>query len=474
MYKPVYLLLAFLLSAVCFYFSGDYGWLAWFAPLPIMVIGPGLSGRFLFMGSVLSYWSGSMSWWKAESFVVSVPFFLGYHLLFALVFALIMVWVRKTTIVWLFPIGWTAFEFVVALFSPQGTWGNLAYTQTDYLFLMQNASISGIYGIVFLVCLFPACIAYLLRQRDWNRARSMRASILILSILAAAGWGTFRIQTPHAEEAVRVGLTASNYTVPFEESIDSGKNTAFIKEYVNHVAQLADQGAKLVVLPEKLVFVASADQQEMEEIFSKSASDNQVFLEVGVKLKQEDGIYNKSWIFSPDGKKIVDYDKIHLVSGLEDGFVAGHETARFNGFNRRIGTVICKDMDFPGTIREYGREHVGMLLVPAWDWEGSERIHSRMAIVRGIENGFAVVRPSKEGLVTVSDRYGRILAEQSTFDYKDASVVADVPVSPLKTLYSRWGDWFGWLILGGAIIAVFITFLKRFAPNRAKLDEDAY
>jgi apolipoprotein N-acyltransferase len=75
--------------------------------------------------------------------------------------------------------------------------------------------------------------------------------------------------------------------------------------------------------------------------------------------------------------------------------------------------------------------------------------------------GFAVVRPSREGLVTVSDSYGRVLAEQSTFDYKDASIVADVPISPRMTLYNKLGDWFGWLILGGAIIAAFFTFLKR-------------
>ncbi|WP_210190685.1 hypothetical protein [Paenibacillus uliginis] len=82
---------------------------------------------------------------------------------------------------------------------------------------------------------------------------------------------------------------------------------------------------------------------------------------------REDGIYNKAWIYFPDGKKMVDYDKIHMVPGWEDGFIAGKEIAWFNGFNQRIGTMICKDMDFPGTVRKYGRENIGMLMVPAWD-----------------------------------------------------------------------------------------------------------
>jgi apolipoprotein N-acyltransferase len=461
MKKNLLYLFIFLLSAVAFYYSNEYGWMAWIAPFPILIIGKRLSGKYLFLGAAFSYWAGAMSWWKAESFVVDLPLFLGYHLVYALVFSLIMVWVRKTSIVWLFPLGWTAFEFLFATFSQEGTWASLAYTQTNYLFLMQNVSIFGIYGVIFLVCMFPASLAYLLQRKIWNQAAVIQALFIICLLLVASFWGFFRTNTIYKGSVVSIGLTAANYTVPYEESKDSAKNIAFMKAYMTHVTQLAEQGAKIVVLPEKLVFVTSADQTAMEAILSKSAADNHVYLEVGIKLKQGKDLYNKAWIFAPSGQKVIDYAKVHMVTGLEEGFISGQKPAYFNDFSQFIGTAICKDLDFPQTIRAYGRLNIGTLLVPAWDWKGSERIHSRMAVVRGIENGFAVVRPSKEGLVTVSDRYGHITAEQSTFDQADVAFVANVPTSPQLTLYSRFGDWFGWLIVVGTFLAICLTFIRR-------------
>lgn len=268
----------------------------------------------------------------------------------------------------------------------------------------------------------------------------------------------------HGEDTVRVGLTVSNDTVPFVKDIES------MKEYLSHVTQLAKQGAKIVVLPEKLVRITTAEQQKYEAIFSKSASDNQVYLEVGMKLVLEETIHNKAWIYAPDGKKIIDYDKSHMVMFLEDDYVVGKETAWFNDFGQTIRTVICKDMDFPATMRKYGQANVGLLLVPAWDWEGSERIHAQMAIVRGIENGYSIARSSKERLVTVSDRYGRTLAEQSTFDHKDATVVIDVPITPQITLYSKYGDWFGWLVVGGTIIAVLFLLGRLYIGKCRAID----
>jgi len=37
-------------------------------------------------------------------------------------------------------------------------------------------------------------------------------------------------------------------------------------------------------------------------------------------------------------------------------------------------------------------------------------MHARQAILRGVENGFAVVRVASHGLATVSDDRGRVLA----------------------------------------------------------------
>jgi hypothetical protein len=52
----------------------------------------------------------------------------------------------------------------------------------------------------------------------------------------------------------------------------------------------------------------------------------------------------------------------------------------------RYGVEICKDMDFPALTQRYADANVELLLVPAWDFRVDGWLHSRMAIMRGVEN----------------------------------------------------------------------------------------
>jgi len=71
-----------------------------------------------------------------------------------------------------------------------------------------------------------------------------------------------------------------------------------------------------------------------------------------------------------------------------------------------------------------------------------------------VEGGFAVARAAQEGFVAVSDARGRILAEAATSGGVEALLVVDVATGPGATLYSRAGDWFGWMVatLAAAIL----------------------
>ncbi len=87
-----------------------------------------------------------------------------------------------------------------------------------------------------------------------------------------------------------------------------------------------------------------------------------------------------------------------------------------------------------------------LLAVPAWDFVVDGRLHFRMALARGIENGFAMVRAAEQGLLTVTDGYGRTIASKASGS--EALLVADVIPGPGATFYTRTGDWCGWLALG--------------------------
>ena len=85
---------------------------------------------------------------------------------------------------------------------------------------------------------------------------------------------------------------------------------------------------------------------------------------------------------------------------------------------------------------------VRLMIVPADDFGRDQWIHARMAIMRGVENGFAVLRSAFDGLETISDAQGRVLVSAPTSQAGMVAVQADVPLGSGPTLYTRVGDIF--------------------------------
>jgi hypothetical protein len=113
-----------------------------------------------------------------------------------------------------------------------------------------------------------------------------------------------------------------------------------------------------------------------------------------------------------------------------------------------------------------GRHHVALLASitiddggppenVAWLFTADRTLGGRMTAVRGVENGYVVVRTARDGLLTVSDAYGRIMAEQPSRAMPGTSMLATIAVPPrVATPYARFGDWFGWLCVVSAVAMV--------------------
>ncbi|HWF48142.1 MAG TPA: hypothetical protein VG168_14125, partial [Bryobacteraceae bacterium] len=101
----------------------------------------------------------------------------------------------------------------------------------------------------------------------------------------------------------------------------------------------------------------------------------------------------------------------------------------------------------PQLSRQYGNGGAGLLLVPAWDFIADGWLHSRMAILRGIESGFSIARSVKQGILTISDDRGRVVAQRITASAPFVTSIATVPVRHDSTFYDRFGNWFAWLDL---------------------------
>ena len=129
-----------------------------------------------------------------------------------------------------------------------------------------------------------------------------------------------------------------------------------------------------------------------------------------------------------------------------------------DGTEGKWGVEICKDMDFPLLARQYSNDGVGLLLVPAWDFIADGWLHDRMAVLRGVESGFSIARVAKQGLLTLTDDRGRVLAERNSsaqlWNTSDpfTTLTGSIPVRNEPTIYARTGDWFAWLDLALAVL----------------------
>jgi apolipoprotein N-acyltransferase len=82
-----------------------------------------------------------------------------------------------------------------------------------------------------------------------------------------------------------------------------------------------------------------------------------------------------------------------------------------------------------------------------------------MAVMRGVEDGFSLVRAAKNGYLTVSDNRGRVAAETRSDAAPFATLMASIPAAHSATLYLLLGDWFAWLAC--ALLACAIIQLWR-------------
>jgi apolipoprotein N-acyltransferase len=239
-----------------------------------------------------------------------------------------------------------------------------------------------------------------------------------------------------------------------------------VAQYAAIARELSAQGAKLIVFPERLAVLQSAWRGDAIAILQAAARASGATIAIGFD-DRGDLRRNEALILSGDAEPSV-YFKRHMVPGLEAALVPGDSTVVLPD---KTGVAICKDMDFPSTLRGDARNgHPTLLAVPAWDFDRDGWWHARLAILRGVEDGFAVARAAKQGLLSLSDSYGRIIALGASANGGMVRLVGDLPRGPGDTVYLHIGDVFAWASSAGSILL--LGWALRRARKRAVMNFD--
>ncbi|TDD63150.1 nitrilase-related carbon-nitrogen hydrolase [Actinomadura rubrisoli] len=440
-----------LLSAVLLLFGTGLhplSWLTWLAPLPVLWLAPRTSGRAAFAAASLAWFAGQSRMWPYYLGTLDVPppvaaaIIAGTALIFGLVtlaFRRLLLREFPLTAAATVPAAWAALEYVLSLALPHGAWLSLAYTQADVPPVLQTASLTGPWGITFLVMGVPSVLAAAAAPRAAGQWRTLLAGALVLVLPLA--YGSWRLRQPHdASPATVAVLGTDRPNDSIHVATPEGRD--LLRRYA---AAIRGTGrADTVVLPEKTFIANDRSLPALTTEFGRLATERHQDIVVGLVLDQAGAARNTALAFPARGGAPVRYTKHHLIPGLEDELEPGTGLAFLSPGH---GLIICKDLDFPSLVRDYRKSGAAVLFAPAWDFTDDAWLHSRMALVRGVESGLTVARAPRAGRLLVSDPYGRVLAERGTGGTDFAVVTASLPEHAVSTLYTRLGDWFAWLCL---------------------------
>nr|WP_185256649.1 nitrilase-related carbon-nitrogen hydrolase [Anaerocolumna chitinilytica] len=355
----------------------------------------------------------------------------------------------------LFAAGAVAAEYGIYLIYPIVAGLSDAYTQYQNLLLIQITTILGIYGIVFIINWTASMVVLIWNRRGiWNNL--CKAIAIYCTVMACIfTYNAFMLYFNNAHsESVRVAAV----TVPVSHLLNEDSDVKAVI-YSNDFTDLnlintkrklaavqdelfqksyneAVSGAKIIFWSELNGVVMKEDEKALLSRAAKFAVDNDVYFMISllVKTPYKNLKENKTVAFNPQGKVVSEYFKF----GRSFGELCIKGDGKIKLFDTKYGKIapfICSDMAFTTVITQAGRNGVDILLDPASDWKEMSPIAIKTAVIRGVENGCAILRHTNEGISVATDSSGKLLAYADYFNSDTKTVTAQIPTGGRFTVY---------------------------------------
>jgi apolipoprotein N-acyltransferase len=362
---------------------------------------------------------------------------------------------------------WALLEWVQTWMISGFPWQLLGYSQYRHLALLQLASLTGVYGLSFLLVLVNAGLAQFLLYRS---RFFLSAGLPLLLVALALLWGHHRLERVRAEAnaVLRVGIVQGNVSQDRKWKEDRLSWTT--EHYASLTRQLEAEQLDLIVFPETALPFYFRDP--FYAPYSQTIADLARELDTPLLVGSLEGrlwaeprqIYNRAFLLDTQGQVAGFADKVHLVpfgeylpfaflfqylEGLtaESGaFTPGqaHKPLSLPGGEVSFGVFICYESIFPEIARTLARQGASFLINTTNDaWFGTTAAphqHLAMAALRAVETGRAVVRVANTGISGLIAPTGEILWASGLFTTETLSV--EVPLHDRPTFYLRYGDVF--------------------------------
>jgi len=518
---------------------------AWVAPALLLAAARGQTGASAFrVGYVggLAFWLASLSWLLLIP-VAGFPI-LGWLALAAFLALFNGVWVwlisnfkfqisnlntwRRRTI---WTLGgaavWVALEMLRGRIFGGFPWNFIGVSQFKLVPLIQLASVTGVFGVSFLVVWFSLALysAAQMILRNPNQRFVWQAEIIlpltVTIFLFIAGFFSLNRDVP-AENFLRTTIIQPSVpqTMIWSAKDDAQRFQALLQQSqsaldaangerkisvsltaTNNEPAAAPSAGKtdLLLWPESAV---PDMDDEVYHAIQQFAQSNQVW----IILNAEDvefhpaatNYFNSALLIRPDGQLAQIYHKRQLVifgeyiplvrwlpfikwfTPITGGWTAGEKPVTFDLQKCKTSPLICYEDSFPGVTREAAADDIDFLVNltnDGWFGHGAAQWQQAAASVfRSVENGVPLVRCANNGVSCLIDAHGRvtkILTDETGDVHGRGALTVEIPLlAPTEksgaTFYHRHGEWFGWSCVVLAIIASLFRTLNRVDEQNKK------
>jgi apolipoprotein N-acyltransferase len=397
------------------------------------------------------WWLGAAFLVEADQFAWAMPFgVLGLPALLAFFPAMgfacaRLVWSPGAVRILALAFGLTLAEWLRGHLFTGFPWNTLGMGLGQNLWLMQAASVLGLYGLTVLAVLIGAAPAVLLTGED-ARARWTAPALAGLALVLLAGFGAWRIPPEPLGSVEGVRLRIMQPNLPQDAKFNIQNSNDILRRYLAISSRPGEHGrgvaeATHVIWPESAFpFLLHRELVALAQIAA--------LLPPGVTLvtgaaRMEDPLpgeavgrfFNAIQVVSDDGTITGSYDKVHLVPFGEyvpkvlDTAIRGlglrqfvHIPGGFEPSDRKqtlavqglppVAATICYEAIFPGEVLPDGPRPSLILNVTNDAWFGmtpGPHQHFAQARLRAVEEGLPLVRAANTGISAVVDPYGRIL-----------------------------------------------------------------